>query len=42
MDVDGIRVDFSDGPVTVTDQRVVDSLRDKAKRRPMFGIEEVA
>lgn len=42
MTVDGIRVDFTKGTATVTDQDVVQRLRLKAKTRPMFGIEEVA
>lgn len=40
MDFDGIRVDFSKGPVEVTDVEVIRKIRAKAKARPMFGITE--
>ena len=38
----GQPVDFREGVATVTDVEVVEKLRDTVKRRPRFGIEEVA
>lgn len=40
--VDGVAVDFSTGVATVTDVDVVEKLRRTIKRRPLFGIDEVA
>ena len=40
MDFAGVRVDFSKGPVEVTDVEVVAKLRATAKARPAFGITE--
>jgi hypothetical protein len=42
MTFDGQSVDFTTGAVTITDTAVVEKLRDTVKRRPSFGIEEVA